>query len=182
MDDFEKSSDSTEFGSRHLNQSEKKEEKKKKKKRSSDNLMFISPGPLQAEIDRRRRSKPPNFLLPEHTSKTSYRCVFVSTIFRGATEAEFRATFLPTGEADRSGGEEDDHFPNSENIIEVEKEIELDKDKCPTCRGRIDYDVEVLFTGKCAICFTENTQCSLVCSLGCDSHGLCDMCFKHYEQ
>ena len=114
--------------------------------------------------------------------KKNYQCASISTIFRGATEVEFRATFLPAGEADRSGVEEEDYIQNSENVIEVEKEFVLDKDKCPACRGRMDCDVEWIFTGKCAICYTEDIQCSLVCSSNNYEHGLCDECLKHYKQ
>ena len=181
MNDFEKSSDSIKYGSRDPNLLEQEKEKKKKK-RSRNDLMFNSPGRLQAQIDPRRRSKPPNFLLPEYTSEETYRCASVRTIFRGPTEVEFRATFLSAREADRSGVEEEDNFPNSENLIELENEFALDKDKCPCCRGRMDCDVEMIFIGNCAICFDTHVKCSLVCSSQNSEHGLCDECFEHYKQ
>ena len=184
MSEAENSSDSTMFISSDQKLSEKQKEKNMKK-RNRDILTFSSPGPRQAQIDSiKRESKPPNFLLPEHTSKKTYRCASVSTIFRGATEVEFRATFLPAGEADRSGVEEEDYIQNSENVIEVEQEFVLDKDKCtcPVCRGRMDCDVEWIFIGKCAICFETDIQCSLICSSNNYEHGLCGECLEHYKQ
>ena len=125
---------------------------------------------------------PPSVLLPEYTANKTYRIASVITVFDGPTDVEIRATFHQAGVSYRSGIEEGDHFPNSEIPFEDGNEFKLNTKECPTCRQEMDYDVEILFTGKCAVCFTENTQCSLVCSSGCDSHGLCDMCFKHYKQ
>ena len=180
MNGFEKSNNSIEYGSRDPNLLGK--EKEKKKRRSRSDLMFNSPGPLQAHINPTRRSKPPNFLLPEYTSNKTYRCATVSTIFRGPTEVEFRATFLSAREADRSGVEEEDNFPNSENIIAFEPEFVLNKDKCPVCRGRMDCDVELIFIGNCAMCFEKDIKCSLICSSKNSEHGLCGECFEHYKQ
>lgn len=182
MNDFEKSSDSIKYGSGDPNLLEQEKEKKKKKKRCRNDLMFNSPGRLQAQIDPKRISKPPNFLLPEYTSKKTYPCASVITLYKGRTYVEIQATFDPGEVSDRSRIEEGDHFSNSEIPFEDGNEFELNTKECPTCRQEMDYDVEFLFTGKCAVCFTENTQCSLVCSSGCDSHGLCDMCFKRYKQ
>ena len=129
----------------------------------------------------RRTKRPVNQLFVEDTTSKKYRCADVQEMFLGPTRIEITATFVIEGRSEDPLIED----PLIEDtLIQVEKDYELDKEKCPICRSDMDVDCSECFIGDCCICEDKNVPCMLSCTnkLRKVSHALCEeTCHKRYE-
>ena len=156
----------------------------KRRRNSNFDLGFKCPGANQpdGETEGRRTRMPVNQLIVEDTTSKQYRCADVRKMFLGATRVEITATFvIDEGSQEVFPG---DLLRSEDNLIEVEKDYELDKEKCPICRSHMDYDFAECFIGECGICHDQNVPCVLSCTnpMRNIKHALCEkVCHKRYE-
>jgi len=155
---------------------------KKRRMNSNFDLGFSCPGYLQSdgETEGRRTKKPVNKLIVEDTTSKQYRCADVRQMFVGSTRIEITATFVIEERNEDNLIEE----RSEDTLIQVEKDYELDKEKCPICRSHMDYDFAECFIGECGICHDQNVPCVLSCAnpMRNIKHALCEkVCHKRYE-
>ena len=55
----------------------------------------------------------------------------------------------------------------------IEEEYKLDKSKCPACRGKMDFEVEVSCIADCVVCMSTQVECFISCVTMNDNHALC---------
>jgi len=159
-----------------------------KRRNSNFDLSFSCPGfrQVDGETVGRRTKRPVNQLFVEDTTSKKYRCADVQEMFLGPTRIEITATFVIEGRSEDPLIEdpliEDPLIEDT--LIQVEKDYELDKEKCPICRSHMDYDFAECFIGECGICHDQNVPCVLSCAnpMRNIKHALCEkVCHKRYE-
>ena len=60
--------------------------------------------------------------------------------------------------------------------------ITINASRCPVCRGPMDYDLLLMCTANCAVCFRQQVPCIVACSSMHSGHALCtEHCFRVYS-
>ena len=126
-------------------------------KREMKALDFDHPGVLQPNgpVSTTRRRLAVRHLLPVVTTAQIYPAFPVEIRFVGESQVEIRVTIDPIEEAP------------------IEEEYKLDTRKCPSCRGKMDFDLAVSCIADCAVCLNRQVECFISCVTMNDSHALC---------